>query len=245
MLQTLLAGGAMTTSSLVGGVAPNATVSLNSAPQHAASTVMTASNSLSSAGWNHSIQPSTGVVPAGTISPGDTGAAALFEFSLNFTAGQGFTFLLRQQGGSGATSTVEYLIPASRGLDTQAFAFDALRIDATATNGTAMLIGGLSFQADGQEIIGSLADFGADNGSSQQFITANANMGSFDWTLTGWMQGLIGAESLDPSSVVSMNIAALGTAVVPLPPAAWAGLAGLGMVAVARRIARRRDTLAS
>jgi len=182
-----------------------------------------------------------------------------WDFSLVYTAGSGYSFTLSKTGttitDSYTTSTDTYTsgIGTRRALlPTQSFNAILLQTRSRLTdNGSAsMSVNNLSFSGAGLTTTGSLTDMSvsqvnAGDPNDFQWLVADADLATFNWTLTGRVVGTVACAARGQgcfnNESIKFNIGTKSVTVAPVPlPAApllfITGLAAMGVLSRRRSV---------
>ena len=256
-MKTILSAGLI---ALAAGTAMAGTVQLGVTPLAGGTTAMNARYRGANSGWEQAMAGTggTNVANGYVLNDLSPGINAAWDFSVSFEVGQGYTFTMTR-GATVKTLIWRNDVAAPNGQNKVTMsdgdaatdnAVNSLRLVATARDfaGRAMNITNLSFTAAGQTITGSLSDVNALSAggfaSSSTAIVSSTDMRSFNWTLSGTLEGInpVGAGT-NISERIKFDIYAEQNGnyvIIPLPGAAWAGMAGLATLGVAQRIRRRK-----
>ncbi len=247
-MKTILSAGLI---ALAAGTAMAGTVQLGVTPQSGGTTAMNSRVKLDTTNWDQLLSN------GGSIGGGNDRQTNLgnidnqtWAMSLGFQVGQGFTFTMTRGAtvstqtwrNDGSDPTLGTLLATDR-------AFNALRLISTArrNDGYEMSVTNLAFSGVGQTINGAVPNLVATRAGADDFastaIVSSADMRTFDWTLTGTLRASRGGNTNNPSENLKFDIYAEQNGnyvIIPLPGAAWAGMAGLATLGVAQRIRRRK-----
>lgn len=122
-------------------------------------------------------------------------------------------------------------------------AFNLITLNARANGNSTqtMNLSNVNFTVLSGSATTSGAAFGvsAANSAAAGYILSSANLGTFSWRVTGTMTGAFTNSSFS-TETLSSNIVLSSATIVPLPPAAWAGLGMIGAMGGAAALRRRR-----
>jgi hypothetical protein len=217
-----------------------------------AGTVMDARYRISNTNWDHMISTSSSVSVSTLVQTANRGNhdqlnGAAWDFTLDYSPVTGWSFVLNHAGGgspNATTSSVAWSAPFNSVSPFRSFnGFELFAV--TNVTGLANIASGLvtvenlAFSAPGHTVVGSLGDLVTSNGLVRNVISADFDLSTTAWTLSGRVRAsyvYANGASTPGSNLderLKFDIKATTVTLIPTPGAA-AALA-LGLLAAGRR----------